>query len=178
MNLGLIPGGGGTQRLPRMIQPMEALQMLLKGDPIDLVKAKSLGIVGSVVPAADLIKASKEWIKAGGKAVAPWDEKGFKLPGGPVQSPAGYETFTAGNALLRAVEQAGGTGVHDALPGRHRCLGEFAVRARFGVEIAEPIHAPEQHSRFPEPLHSGGGRHVLDQHRRRPFGRAKALGAS
>ena len=32
----------------------------------------------------------------------PWDRKGFKLPGGPVQSPAGYETFTAGNALLRA----------------------------------------------------------------------------
>ena len=32
---------------------------------------------------------------------APWDRKGFKLPGGPVQSPAGYETFTAGNAMLR-----------------------------------------------------------------------------
>ena len=73
VKVGLFPGGGGTQRLPRMTQPMEALQMLLKGDAIDLAKAKSLGIVGAVVPAADLIKASKEWIKAGGKAVAPWD---------------------------------------------------------------------------------------------------------
>ena len=36
------------------------------------------------MPPADLIKAAKDWIKGGGKAVAPWDEKGFKLPGGPV----------------------------------------------------------------------------------------------
>jgi 3-hydroxyacyl-CoA dehydrogenase/enoyl-CoA hydratase/3-hydroxybutyryl-CoA epimerase len=84
-----------------MIQPMEALQMLLKGDAIDLVKAKSLGIVGSVVPAADLIKASKEWIKAGGKAVAPWDEKGFKLPGGAVYSKGGMQLFPPANAILR-----------------------------------------------------------------------------
>ncbi|TXJ18912.1 MAG: 3-hydroxyacyl-CoA dehydrogenase [Afipia sp.] len=101
VKVGLFPGGGGTQRLPRMIQPMEALQMLLKGDAIDLAKAKSLGIVGAVVPAADLIKASKEWIKAGGKAVAPWDEKGFKLPGGTVYSKAGMQFFPPANAILR-----------------------------------------------------------------------------
>ena len=101
VKVGLFPGGGGTQRLPRMIQPMEALQMLLKGDAIDLTKAKSLGIVGAVVPAADLIKASKEWIKAGGKAVAPWDEKGFKLPGGTVYSKAGMQFFPPANAILR-----------------------------------------------------------------------------
>ncbi|EGP09144.1 enoyl-CoA hydratase/ 3-hydroxyacyl-CoA dehydrogenase/ 3-hydroxybutyryl-CoA epimerase [Bradyrhizobiaceae bacterium SG-6C] len=101
IKVGLFPGGGGTQRLPRMIQPMEALQMLLKGDAIDLIKAKSLGIVGAVVPAADLIKASKEWIKAGGKAVAPWDEKGFKLPGGAVYSKGGMQLFPPANAILR-----------------------------------------------------------------------------
>jgi 3-hydroxyacyl-CoA dehydrogenase/enoyl-CoA hydratase/3-hydroxybutyryl-CoA epimerase len=84
IKVGLFPGGGGTQRLPRMIQPMDALQMLLKGEAIDLAKAKASGIVGAVVPAADLIKTAKDWIKNGGKAVAPWDEKGFKLPGGPV----------------------------------------------------------------------------------------------
>lgn len=101
IKVGLFPGGGGTQRLPRMIQPMDAMQMLLKGDAIDLKKAQAWGIVGAVVPAADLIKTAKDWIKAGGKAVAPWDEKGFKLPGGPVYSKAGMQFFPAANAILR-----------------------------------------------------------------------------
>ena len=101
VKVGLFPGGGGTQRLPRMIQPMDALQLLLKGDAIDAAKAKSLGIAGAVVPAADLVKTAKEWIKAGGKATAPWDEKGFKLPGGPVYSKAGMQFFPPANAILR-----------------------------------------------------------------------------
>jgi 3-hydroxyacyl-CoA dehydrogenase/enoyl-CoA hydratase/3-hydroxybutyryl-CoA epimerase len=101
IKVGLFPGGGGTQRLPRMIQPMEALQMLLKGDAIDAGKAKALGIVGAVVPAADLVKTAKDWIKGVGRAVAPWDEKGFKLPGGPVYSKAGMQFFPPANAILR-----------------------------------------------------------------------------
>jgi 3-hydroxyacyl-CoA dehydrogenase/enoyl-CoA hydratase/3-hydroxybutyryl-CoA epimerase len=101
IKVGIFPGGGGTQRLPRMIQPMDALQMLLKGDAIDLKKAQAWDIVGAVVPAADLIKTAKDWIKAGGEAVASWDEKGFKLPGGPVYSKAGTQFFTPANAMLR-----------------------------------------------------------------------------
>src|SRR6201996_4236531 len=101
IKVGLFPGGGGTQRLPRMLQPQDAMQMLLKGDQINLDKAKAQNIVGSVVPAADLIQTAKDWIKAGGKAVAPWDEKGFKLPGGPVFSKAGMMMFPAGNAIFR-----------------------------------------------------------------------------
>ena len=101
IKVGLFPGGGGTQRLPRMIQPMDALQMLLKGEAIDLAKAKASGIVGAVVPAADLIKTAKDWIKSGGKAVAPWDEKGFKLPGGTVYSKAGMQFFPPANAIYR-----------------------------------------------------------------------------
>ncbi|MDB5521615.1 MAG: 3-hydroxyacyl-CoA dehydrogenase, NAD-binding [Tardiphaga sp.] len=102
IKVGLFPGGGGTQRLPRLLQPQDAMQMLLKGDSIDLKKAKAMGLVGAVVPAADLIPAAKEWIKAGGKAVAPWDEKGFKLPGGGVYSKMGMQIFPAGNGLYRS----------------------------------------------------------------------------
>ena len=101
IKVGLFPGGGGTQRLPRLLQPMDAMQMLLKGEAIDLKKALAQKLIGAIVPAADLIKAAKDWIKAGGKAVAPWDEKGFKLPGGAVYSKAGMQTFPAGNAILR-----------------------------------------------------------------------------
>ncbi len=101
VKVGLFPGGGGTQRLSRMLDPQSAMQMLLKGDAIDLKKALAQKIVGAVVPAADLITVAKEWIKAGGKAVAPWDEKGFKLPV-PVYSKMGMQLFPAGNGLYRS----------------------------------------------------------------------------
>ena len=84
IKVGLFPGAGGTQRVPRIVPPQDAMQLLLKGEAINLDKAKALKLIDAIVPAADLIKAAKDWIKGGGKAVAPWDEKGFKLPGGPV----------------------------------------------------------------------------------------------
>src|SRR3954464_8312494 len=46
IKVGLFPGGGGTQRLPRMLQPQDAMQMLLKGEAINLDKAKAQNIVG------------------------------------------------------------------------------------------------------------------------------------
>ena len=101
VKVGLFPGGGGTQRLPRIVDPQSAMQMLLKGDAIDLKKALAQKLVGAVVPAADLITAAKDWIKAGGKPVAPWDEKGFRLPV-PVYSKMGMQLFPAGNGLYRS----------------------------------------------------------------------------
>ncbi len=77
------------------------MQLLLKGEAVNLTRAKALNLIHAVVPAADLIKAAKDWIKGGGKAVAPWDEKGFKLPGGPVFSKMGMQMFPAGNAIYR-----------------------------------------------------------------------------
>ncbi len=101
IKIGLFPGAGGTQRIPRMIPTQDALQMLLKGDSVNLVKAKAMKLVDAVVPAADMIKTAKDWIKAGGKAMQPWDEKGFKLPGGPVYSKAGMMVFPPANAIYR-----------------------------------------------------------------------------
>ena len=101
IKVGLFPGAGGTQRVPRIVSPQDAMQMLLKGEAVALDKAKALNLIHAVVPASDLIKAAKDWIKGGGKAVAPWDEKGFKLPAGPVFSKAGMMMFPAGNAIYR-----------------------------------------------------------------------------
>jgi len=101
VKIGLFPGAGGTQRVARMLPPADALQFLLKGDQIKVDRAKLLKLVDAVVPAADLIKAAKDWIKAGGKSKAPWDIEGFRLPGGPVYSKAGMMTFPAANAIYR-----------------------------------------------------------------------------
>ena len=101
IKIGLFPGAGGTQRVARMLQPADALQFLLKGDQLKTDRAKAMKLIDAVVPQADLIKAAKDWIKAGGKAKAPWDIDGFRLPGGPVYSKAGMMTFPAANAIYR-----------------------------------------------------------------------------
>jgi 3-hydroxyacyl-CoA dehydrogenase / enoyl-CoA hydratase / 3-hydroxybutyryl-CoA epimerase len=101
VKVGLFPGAGGTQRIARMLPPADALQFLLKGDQLKTDRAKALKLIDAVVPAADLVKSAKDWIKAGGKAEAPWDVKGFKLPGGPVYSKAGMMVFPPANAIYR-----------------------------------------------------------------------------
>jgi len=101
IKVGLFPGAGGTQRVARMMAPGDALQFLLKGEQIKLSQAKGMKLVDAVVPPDQLIKSAKDWIKAGGSAKAPWDQDGFKLPGGLVYSKAGMMTFPAANAIYR-----------------------------------------------------------------------------
>jgi 3-hydroxyacyl-CoA dehydrogenase/enoyl-CoA hydratase/3-hydroxybutyryl-CoA epimerase len=101
VKIGLFPGAGGTQRMVRMLAPVDALPLLLKGDQLRLDRAKALKLVNDVVPPQELIKAAKDWIKAGGSAKAPWDVDVFRLPGGPVYSKMGMMTFPAANAVYR-----------------------------------------------------------------------------
>ena len=60
IKVGLFPGAGGTQRIPRMMATADALQFLLKGDQIRLDRAKTMKIVDNIVPAADLVSAAKD----------------------------------------------------------------------------------------------------------------------
>jgi enoyl-CoA hydratase len=61
INLGLIPGWGGTQRLPRIIPWAKAAEILLMGKPIDAEEAYRIGLVNKVVPKGELMTAAKEW---------------------------------------------------------------------------------------------------------------------
>ena len=102
IKIGLFPGAGGTQRIARMMPPADALQFLLKGEQLRLDRAKAMKLIDAVVPAADLIKTAKDWIKAGGKAIAPWDEpKVSGCPAGSVYSKAGMMVFPPANAIYR-----------------------------------------------------------------------------
>jgi 3-hydroxyacyl-CoA dehydrogenase/enoyl-CoA hydratase/3-hydroxybutyryl-CoA epimerase len=99
--VGLLPGAGGTQRLPRLIGVMAAAPMLLQGTSVDPQKALGMKMVDAVVPLADIVSTAKAWVKANPKAAQPWDAKDFKIPGGGPYTPGGSQTFTMGNAMLR-----------------------------------------------------------------------------
>jgi enoyl-CoA hydratase len=58
VKLGICPGYGGTQRLPRLVGKGRALQLLLTGEMIDAAEALRIGLVNKVVPAADLLPAA------------------------------------------------------------------------------------------------------------------------
>ena len=98
--VGLLPGAGGTQRLPRIMGAMNAAPYLLEGKSMTAQEALAKGVVGAVVEPGQTVAAAREWVKTG-DPVAPWDKKDFKLPGGGPYSPTGGQVFIMGNAMLR-----------------------------------------------------------------------------
>jgi len=101
IKVGLFPGAGGTQRVARLMQTGDALQMLFKGEQIKPKAAKAMNLVHEIAPAGEIVAKAKAWIAAGGKGVAPWDEKSFKLPSGKVFSAQGMMVWPAANAIYR-----------------------------------------------------------------------------
>lgn len=97
--VGLLPGAGGTQRLPRLIGVQNAAMLILQGGDKSPQEAKALGYVNEVVPAGETVEAAKTWVKANPKAVAPWDVKGYRVKDGP-HSPAGTMIAIGGNAMV------------------------------------------------------------------------------
>ena len=63
VKLGVLPGGGGTQRLPRLVGKGRALQLILSGEMISAQEAYRIGLVNEVVPAADLITRAEAILK-------------------------------------------------------------------------------------------------------------------
>jgi enoyl-CoA hydratase/carnithine racemase len=59
--LGIIPGGGGTQRLARLVGPAKAKEIIFSGRFLDAKEALDIGLADKVVPAADVYTAAKEW---------------------------------------------------------------------------------------------------------------------
>src|SRR5581483_9957304 len=63
INLGIIPGFGGTQRLPRLVGEAKALEMNLTGDPISSEQAEQLGLAHRVVPDHELLDTALAWAR-------------------------------------------------------------------------------------------------------------------
>ena len=101
IKVGLFPGAGGTQRVARLMQTGDALQMLFRGDQIKAPLARGMGLIHQVVPQDKLIDTAKGWIKAGGSAKAPWDTENFRLPSNKVHTPQGMMIWPPANAIYR-----------------------------------------------------------------------------
>lgn len=103
--VGIFPGAGGTTRLSRKLGAMAAAPLLLEGKLNNPTKAKAAGVVDEVVPADELIAKAKEWVLSEPKFVKPWDEKGYKMPGGAPYHPAGFMTFVGASAMVNGKTQ-------------------------------------------------------------------------
>ena len=105
--VGLFPGAGGTQRLPRLMGVQPALMYLLQGKNMSPQEALGFGVVHAVVPAEQLLDTAKAWVKANPtKHTQPWDEKSFKFPGGAGAMNANFaQTFIGGNAMAHKQSQ-------------------------------------------------------------------------
>ncbi|WP_187182106.1 FAD-dependent oxidoreductase [Rhizobium sp. WL3] len=101
VKVGIFPGAGGTQRVARLANTQDALQMMTTGQTLTAARAKAMNLVHQVVEPGELINAAKQMIKDGLKPVAPWDEKGFKVPGGGIWTPAAAQLWPAASAILR-----------------------------------------------------------------------------
>lgn len=101
IKVGLFPGAGGTQRVSRLMQTGDALQMMFKGEQIKALPARNSGLVHAAVPRDQLVQNAREWLKSNPQAKAPWDDPKFKLPSNKVYSPAGMQIWPPANAIYR-----------------------------------------------------------------------------
>ena len=99
--IGLLPGGGGTQRLTRILGLMNAAPFLIQGKQMDAKTAVAQGVATAAVPQAELIETAKQWVKDNPKAKAPWDEAKFRYPGGAPYTPKGLPIFAGSSAMVR-----------------------------------------------------------------------------
>ncbi|MEM8979106.1 MAG: 3-hydroxyacyl-CoA dehydrogenase NAD-binding domain-containing protein [Pseudomonadota bacterium] len=103
--VGIFPGAGGTTRLVRKMGAMAASPLLLEGKLNDPKKALAAGMIDEVVPADELLATAKQWVLSEPKIVKPWDEKGYKMPGGAPYNPAGFMTYVGASAMVNGKTQ-------------------------------------------------------------------------
>jgi 3-hydroxyacyl-CoA dehydrogenase/enoyl-CoA hydratase/3-hydroxybutyryl-CoA epimerase len=99
ITLGLFPGAGGTQRLPRQIGVKAAIDIILGGRSYTAQQAFENGMVDAVVAPDQLLAEAKAWLMAANEdaAVKPWDRRGYRMPDSAIQVPTA-SMFTALNA--------------------------------------------------------------------------------
>lgn len=124
VGLGLLPGGGGVIRLSRMLGLQNSLPFLTEGKRLKPADALKSGLIDELANTPEeMMEKAKTWIKANPKAINPWDDKAFKIPGGDPRNPKVAQMLPIVPAMTRkktygnypAVEAIIATAVEGAL---------------------------------------------------------------
>ena len=107
VKVGLLPGAGGTQRLPRLVGVASSLPLLLEGRSLEPSTALKAGLVHEVVEHESVREAARRWLLTEPSAEQPWDRKGFRVPGGADSSdPHVFQAFAS--AIARTTAESRG----------------------------------------------------------------------
>jgi 3-hydroxyacyl-CoA dehydrogenase/enoyl-CoA hydratase/3-hydroxybutyryl-CoA epimerase len=101
VKLGLLPGAGGTQRLPRLIGTPAAFHLLLEGKSVSAQRAHELGMIGAIVSSAALLSAARQrTLELAQRPVrAPWDRTDWRAP----ENPFDFDSADAPRAIARHI---------------------------------------------------------------------------
>lgn len=100
VKLGLLPGGGGTVRLPRLVGIQQALQIMAEGADISPQQALGIGLLSGLArDRDDLMAQARAWIAANPKAKQAWDAPRFRFPGGDSRAPAVAQMFAVAPSM-------------------------------------------------------------------------------
>ncbi len=103
VKLGLLPGGGGTQRMPRLVGMQQALQWMSEGTEVRAAQALASGLVNELAASRDeALAKARAWCLANPKPKQPWDSPKFRYPGGDSRTPAVAQMFSIGPSIASA----------------------------------------------------------------------------
>ena len=105
--VGIFPGAGGATRLVRELGAMNAAPFLLEGKLLSPSKMKIAGIIDELTEKDNLLSTAKAWVLEAkdSDCVKPWDDKGYKMPGGAPYHPSGYMTFAGASVMVNSKTQ-------------------------------------------------------------------------
>lgn len=102
VTLGLLPGGGGIARLTRLLGLQPSFAFLTEGTQTTPAEAKAAGLVHELAEnVEEMMDKARAWIKANPRAKQPWDEAGYKMPGGNAHHPKVAQMVIVAPAVLR-----------------------------------------------------------------------------
>jgi 3-hydroxyacyl-CoA dehydrogenase/enoyl-CoA hydratase/3-hydroxybutyryl-CoA epimerase len=102
VTLGILPGMGGIARMTRLIGLMASFPYLTEGKQIGPKKALEEGIIHELAgDADDLMAKARAWIEANPEAAQPWDQKGYRMPGGDAKHPKLMQLLAGAPVMLQ-----------------------------------------------------------------------------
>ncbi|QLC74640.1 enoyl-CoA hydratase/isomerase family protein [Pseudomonas sp. LPB0260] len=135
VTLGLLPGGGGVVRMVRLLGLEKALPYLLEGKKVRPQAALKAGLIDQLASdQGDLLAKARAWIVANPEARQPWDEPGYRMPGGTPSSPNVAQMLAIAPSVLR--EKTRG-----CLPAPEKILCAAVEGAQVDFDTAQLIEA-------------------------------------